>query len=212
MRAETARGRRLSNRVGAVAALGLAVVGLAACGSSAASGPSLVGATSALAADAPSTSVRSAASTLKPKGQVDTGVPVVRVVDGDTLHVLLRGQEVTVRMIGMNTPETVKENTPVECYGPEASDYAKHTLTGQTVTLEYDDSQGREDQYGRTLAYIWRERQGGGLDFVNLDEVAKGYARERQYGPVPYAWKDTFRAAQKSAKSTRAGLWGACPT
>lgn len=154
----------------------------------------------------------SAASGLRPKGTIDSGVPVVRVVDGDTLHVLLRGQEVTVRMIGMNTPETVKENAPVECYGPEASDYAKHTLTGQTVTLEYDDSQGRKDQYGRTLAYIWLERPGGGLDFVNLDEVTQGFARERQYGPEPYAWKDTFRKVQKSAKAAGAGLWGACPT
>jgi len=194
-----------------MAGLALAIVGLSACGSSTTSGsagaaaPTQAGASSAA-------SVASAASGLKPKGTVDSGVPVVRVVDGDTLHVLLRGQEVTVRMIGMNTPETVKENTPVECYGPEASDYAKHTLTGQTVTLEYDDSQGREDQYGRTLAYIWLERPGGGLDFVNLDEVRQGFARERQYGPVPYAWKDTFRTAQKSAKAAGAGLWGACPT
>ena len=190
------------DRAVALAGLALAVAGLAACGSSAASGASVI--TSA-------TSRATTSSQLLPRGQVDAGVPVVRVVDGDTLHVLLRGQEVTVRMIGMNTPETVKENTPVECYGPEASDYAKRTLSGQTVTLEYDDSQGRKDQYGRTLAYVWLEQPGGRLDFVNLDEVTQGFARERQYGPVPYAWKDTFRAAQKSAKATRAGLWGACP-
>ena len=55
-------------------------------------------------------------------------MPVIRVVDGDTLHVLLNGRDTTVRLIGMNTPETVKPNSPVECFGPQASDYAKQLL------------------------------------------------------------------------------------
>jgi micrococcal nuclease len=126
--------------------------------------------------------------------------------------VRLDGRDTTVRMIGMNTPETVKENTPVECFGPEASDYAKHTLTGQSVTLEFDDSQGRTDQYGRTLAYVWLEGADGQLSFVNLDEISLGYARERQYGRTPYQWKATFRAAQDRARTDGVGLWGSCPT
>jgi micrococcal nuclease len=153
----------------------------------------------------------SADSGLTPKGQTVSGVEVTRVVDGDTLHVRLDGDDVTVRMIGMNTPETVKENTPVECYGPEASDYAKKTLSGQTVTLEFDESQGRTDQYGRTLAYIWLEVPGGALSLVNLDEIEQGLARERQYGPTPYAWKSTFKAAASAAREAQTGLWGACP-
>jgi len=150
-------------------------------------------------------------SSLQPMGQTDGGLKVIRVVDGDTLHVRRDGQDLTVRLIGMNTPETVKENSPVECYGPEASDYAKGRLTGQLVTLEYDDSQGRTDQYGRTLAYVWLENADGSLSLVNLDEITQGYARERQYGPVPYAWKSQFKAAQSAARSAGAGLWGACP-
>jgi micrococcal nuclease len=149
---------------------------------------------------------------LRPKGEAVSGNQVIRVVDGDTLHVRLGGRDTTVRMIGMNTPETVKENTPVECYGPEASDYAKHTLANQSVTLEFDESQGRTDQYGRTLAYVWLENADGTLTLVNLDEIERGLARERQYGPTPYAWKKDFRAAQSRARSAGAGLWGACPT
>jgi micrococcal nuclease len=151
-----------------------------------------------------------AASDLQPRGDVVTGLHVLRVVDGDTLHVLLAGQDVTVRMIGMNTPETVKQNSPVECFGPEASDYAKRTLTDQTVTLEFDDSQGRTDKYGRTLAYVWLEQPDGARRLVNLDEVALGFARERQYGPTPYAWRSTFQAAADTARAAGAGLWGAC--
>jgi micrococcal nuclease len=148
---------------------------------------------------------------LHPQGETSAGLKVIRVVDGDTLHVRLDGREVTVRLIGINTPETVKPDTPVECYGPEASNYAKSTLAGQRVTLEFDDSQGRLDQYGRMLAYVWLEKSDGQLSFVNLDEVARGYARERQYGPTPYAWKSTFRAAADTARTSGAGLWGACP-
>lgn len=182
----------------------LLAAGLAASGCS---GGSAAQDTSAASASIPANSAG-----LAPKGETASGLPVLRVVDGDTLHVRLDGRDVTVRMIGMNTPETVKEDTPVECFGPEASDYAKHTLSGQRVTLEFDSSQGREDQYGRTLAYVWLEQPDGQLSFVNLDEVGQGYARERQYGPTPYAWKSTFKSAQKQAQQSGAGLWGACPT
>jgi micrococcal nuclease len=176
---------------------------LAACGG---------GATATSTTPAATASARPAAGGLLPQGESVSGVDVIRVVDGDTLHVRLDGRDTTVRMIGMNTPETVKENTPVECFGPEASDYAKHTLTGQSVTLEFDDSQGRTDQYGRTLAYVWLEGADGQLSFVNLDEINLGYARERQYGKTPYEWKSTFRAAQDRARADGVGLWGACPT
>ncbi len=159
-----------------------------------------------------STADIASANGLRPQGATADGAPVIRVVDGDTLHVLLDGRDVTVRMIGMNTPETVKPNSPVECYGPEASDYAKELLSGQRVTLEFDDSQGRQDKYGRTLAYVWLEQASGALSLVNLDEISHGVARERQYGPTPYAWKATFRAAQDAARAAGVGLWGACPT
>jgi micrococcal nuclease len=150
-------------------------------------------------------------SGLQPRGTVVSGVPVLRVVDGDTIHVLVQGQDLTVRLIGMNTPETVKPDSPIECFGPEASEFAKQTLSDQVVTLEFDASQGMTDKYGRTLAYVWTQPPDGGLRLFNLDSVSGGYAYERQYGPTPYAWESEFRAAQRSAQAAGAGLWDACP-
>lgn len=176
------------------------LLGLGACGTS-----------DPAASGGPSSSVASipAQANLSPRGAFVSGVPVLRVVDGDTLHVLLQGRDTTVRLIGMNTPETVKPNSPVECFGPQASQYAKQLLDGATVTLEFDDSQGRQDRYGRTLAYVWKERPDGDL-LVNLDEVERGYARQRQYGPNPAAWQPEFIAAQERARSQGRGLWSAC--
>jgi micrococcal nuclease len=148
---------------------------------------------------------------LLPKGSTVQGV-VTRVVDGDTVHVNVDGRDVDVRLIGINTPETVKPNSPVECFGPEASAFAKDVLTGQRVTLEFDASQGMTDRYDRTLAYVWRTGQSGAPVLFNLESVAGGYAYERQYGPVAYAWRDQFRAAQQEARAAGRGLWSACPT
>lgn len=149
---------------------------------------------------------------LQPKGDTSTGIGVVRVVDGDTIHVNVDGQDVTVRMVGINTPETAKPDSPIECFGPEASAFARQSLTGRTITLEYDASQGLTDRYGRTLAYVWVEQPGGGLRMFNLDAVAGGYAEERQYGGTPFAWKDEFRVAEDGARAASAGMWGACDT
>lgn len=133
---------------------------------------------------------------------------MIRVVDGDTLHVDVDGKDVDVRMIGINTPETVKPDSPIECYGPEASAYAKKLLSGATVTIEYDDSQGRTDRFGRTLAYVWIERPEGKVLFNRL-AVLNGYAYQYQYAR-PYAWEREFIAAQRKAKAAKAGMWGAC--
>jgi len=150
------------------------------------------------------------AAGISPAGPTETGYVVTRVVDGDTIHVGRDGVDLTVRLIGINSPESVKPNSPVECFGPQASDFAKAALTGRTVRLEFDASQGRTDQYGRTLAYVWVERPGSRPTLFNQTAVRRGYAFERQYGPTPYAWKSVLRAAQKQAQSARAGLWSAC--
>jgi micrococcal nuclease len=162
------------------------------------------------ATPAPSLLTIGRSSLLKPKGETVAGVQVRRVVDGDTIIVGLGEGDVTVRMIGINSPESVKPDWPVECYGPESSAFAQSALAGRTVTLEFDQSQGRRDQYGRTLAYVWIERAAGALRMFNLDAVARGYARERQYGPVRYAWRNAFREAQATARRAGIGLWGAC--
>ena len=168
------------------------IVLLAACGSTPTSSSSLP------------------ATNLQPKGMTITGVPVIRVVDGDTLHVNVDGEDVTIRLIGIDTPETVKTDSPIECFGPEASDFAKSVLDGQQVTLEFDESQGRTDKYGRTLAYVWVELADGDRALMNLAAVEGGYAEEKQYGPTPFAWQAEFRRAEEGARAADLGLWGAC--
>ncbi len=150
------------------------------------------------------------AAGLSPKGPTESGYVVSRVVDGDTVHVERDGTDLTVRLIGINSPESVKPGSPVECYGPQASDFAKAALTGRAVRLEFDATQGRTDQYGRTLAYLWVERPGRAPTLFNRTAVQRGYAFERQYGSTPYAWKATLRRAQEQAQQARAGLWRAC--
>jgi micrococcal nuclease len=184
---------------------------LSGCGSTSSAGTSpeaiapAVSAASSTTPGAPATTTPAGS----PRGDTVSGLTVERVVDGDTVKVVLDGGQVSVRLIGMNTPETVKPDSPVECYAPESSDYAKSVLTGATVTLEFDDSQGRTDQYDRVLAYVWRELPDGGLSLFNLESIAQGYAFERQYGSE-YAWKDEFVRAQEQAQGRDAGLWGAC--
>lgn len=154
--------------------------------------------------DLPATQARA------PQGDVLTDLVVERVVDGDTLRVTIDGRSTPVRLIGLDTPETVKPDSPVECFGPEASDFAMQLLTGQPVTLEFDDSQGRVDQYDRVLAYVWRVLPDGSMRLANEEIVAGGYGRERQYGSTPYAWREVLTAAQDAAQDQQLGLWAAC--
>ena len=154
--------------------------------------------------DLPATQARA------PQGDVLTDLVVERVVDGDTLRVVIDGRSTPVRLIGLDTPETVKPDSPVECFGPEASGFTTQLLTGQPVVLEFDDSQGRVDQYDRVLAYVWRVLPDGSMRLANEEIVAGGYGRERQYGSTPYAWREVLTAAQDAAQDRQLGLWAAC--
>jgi micrococcal nuclease len=148
---------------------------------------------------------------LTPQGPIITGT-VVRVVDGDTVRFLADGQreDIAVRLIGMNTPETVAPGRPVECFGPEASQFAKDRLEGARVLLELDPSQGETDRYDRTLGYIWTVTDSGDpRELFNVASIRGGYAEERQYGK-PFAWQSEFIEAERQAQNERAGLWGAC--
>ncbi len=145
-------------------------------------------------------------SSLAPKGETIENVVVERVVDGDTFKIRQNGQDVSVRMIGLDTPETVKPNTPVACFGPEASDFTKSALSGKKVTLEFDASQGATDKYGRMLAYVWLPTEDGGSVLFNEALVAGGYAEEVQYA-APYAWESVLRSAEVRAKSAGTGVW-----
>lgn len=127
---------------------------------------------------------------------------VTRVVDGDTIEVRYRGRELTVRLIGIDTPETVAPGQPVECYGPAASAFTERELEGRRVRLEFDVE--RLDRYGRTLAYVWR-----GDELFNETLVRRGYAFVTTYPPnVRYV--DRFVAAQRAARAHERGVWGAC--
>ena len=125
---------------------------------------------------------------------------VLKVVDGDTIHVSANGQKLKIRMIGLDTPETVDPRKPVQCFGLEASAQAKTILGGQSVYLETDPSQDTIDKYGRTLAYVWTAS--GRL--FNLDMIADGYAFEYTYD-LPYRYQADFKAAENDARTQSAG-------
>ena len=84
------------------------------------------------------------------------GVPVLRVIDGDTVVVSLGGQETTVRLIGVDTPETVHPSKPVEACGKEASQFPRNLLKGESVYVRYESAVPTQDKYDRTLAYLFR--------------------------------------------------------
>jgi micrococcal nuclease len=127
---------------------------------------------------------------------------VVRVVDGDTIVVRLRGREERVRYIGVDTPESVKPRTPVQCFAERASAFNARLVEGRTVRLEQDVE--ARDRYGRLLAYV----RAGGL-FVNAELVRRGYARPLTVPPnVRYA--DRFARLASQARASGTGLWSAC--
>jgi micrococcal nuclease len=129
----------------------------------------------------------------------------VRVVDGDTVVVKVDGREETVRLIGIDTPETVDPRKLVECFGREASGRAKELLAvGGPIELEADSSQGERDSTPsrRLLRYVWLPDG----EHVNLQMVREGYAHEYTYR-VPYKYQAEFRAAEREARDQRRGLW-----
>ena len=120
----------------------------------------------------------------------------VRVVDGDTI--VLDGGE-RVRLIGVDTPESVDPRRPVEWFGKEASAFTRRLVEGRRVRLEYDRT--RRDVHRRTLAYVYLEDG----TFVNLEIVRRGYGHA--YTRFPFRYLEQFRAAERQARAERAGLW-----
>ncbi|MDP9487448.1 MAG: thermonuclease family protein [Actinomycetota bacterium] len=141
-----------------------------------------------------------------PAGAIEA--TVVGVSDGDTIRVEIASQPHTVRMILIDTPETRKPNSPVECFGPEATARTKALLPqGRTVYLEKDVSE--TDRYGRLLRYVWFEGEDGRARLANEVLVREGYTALYTYPPdVRYA--ERIRAAQEAAVAEAAGLWEAC--
>ncbi len=128
---------------------------------------------------------------------------VVKVVDGDTIDIELDGEVERLRLIGINTPETVDPRKPVECFGREASDKTKSLLSGKKVALESEQSQDERDKYGRLLRYVFLEDDTN----FNLLMIREGYAYEYTYD-LPYKYQVEFKQAQKYAEENNIGLWG----
>jgi micrococcal nuclease len=152
--------------------------------------------------------VRSA-NTQTAKGQEYAGsYTVSRVVDGDTLDVENNQGTIRVRLIGVNTPESVAQSRPDECYGKEASAYVASTMSRTTVTLELDTSKPLQDKYGRVLAYV---RKSDGM-LLNKDIIEKGYGYEYTYQGEKYVYSQEFKKAESLARENRLGLWseGTC--
>ena len=132
---------------------------------------------------------------------------VVRIVDGDTIVVDRgRGAE-RLRYIGIDTPETVKPDTPVAWMGPEATAANRSLVEGHEVVLERDVSE--TDQYDRLLRYVWLESDAGWL-MVNEELLRRGVAQVATY-PPDVAYVDRFLEAQRAARAAGVGLWGSPP-
>lgn len=135
-----------------------------------------------------------------PKGMQEAKVDFV--VDGDTIKVLISGKVETIRLIGIDTPETVDPRKPVQCFGREASNKAKEILSNKTVYLESDPTQGERDKYQRLLRYAWFDTD---TNFNKL-MISEGYAHEYTYA-VPYKYQAEFKQAEKEAREGNKGLW-----
>ncbi len=127
---------------------------------------------------------------------------VEHVVDGDTVDLDIDGKRVRVRLIGINTPETVDPRRPVECFGKEASNKAKEILSGKWVSIESDPTQDTTDKYGRKLLYIYTS---DGTLF-NIQMIREGYAHEYTYR-YPYKYQQEFKNAEHDARTEERGLW-----
>lgn len=127
---------------------------------------------------------------------------VLRAVDGDTIQVNFRGRTEYVRYIGVDTPETVKPGTPVQCYGENASAFNHKLVDGRIVRLVFDHE--LRDYYDRLLAYVYV-----GPTFVNAELVRRGYARTLEIAPNTSKAAMFGRLEEKAGRVGR-GLWSAC--
>lgn len=143
---------------------------------------------------------------------------VLKVVDGDTIVLDIDGKSTTIRLIGLDTPETMDPRKPVQCFGKEASDKARELLAGTAVSIETDPSQGELDKYGRLLLYVYLPDPSTSLDptrdkplgasgtSFNEYMIAEGYAHEYTYN-LPYKYQAEFKAAEERARNGKKGLW-----
>jgi endonuclease YncB( thermonuclease family) len=135
---------------------------------------------------------------------------VTKVTDGDTVSVKVYGQVQPVRLIGVDTPETVAIGQPVGCHGKEASHYTKRELIDRLIRLEIPRIGDSEDAYGRTLAYIYLDADGDGSyeHLFNEDLIILGLARTTTFS---HTYRRRFERLREEAEERGMGLWSACP-
>ncbi len=143
---------------------------------------------------------------------------IVKVIDGDTLEIKrLDGEKIEgvndtlkVRLIGIDTPETVDPRRPVECFGKEASNYMKDLAYGKVAAIDFDPAQAKFDKYGRLLAYVFVKNSGTPPDniiFINEEMIKNGYAYEYTYNSIPYKYMEPFKFFENEARANYIGLW-----
>jgi micrococcal nuclease len=144
--------------------------------------------------------------TAKNAQQADPGLYTINhYVDGDTIAVNMNGSVETIRFIGVDTPETHKPNTPVQCYGPEAADYTKAQVSHfGKVRLQADPLDTNRDVYGRLLRYVYLPN--GILLNEDLIKTGHGFA----YLDFPFSKKAEFKIDGETAQTSKVGVWGAC--
>lgn len=128
---------------------------------------------------------------------------VVRVVDGDTVVLLADDREFTVRLIGVDAPESVHPSVQEQPFGAECSAFLRNLLRDESVYMVLESGRPTKDKYGRLLAYLFRVPDGL---FINLELIRQGYARA--YTEFPFAHMAVFRAYESRAQIARKGLWG----
>lgn len=136
------------------------------------------------------------------KGPATAEAEIVRVVDGDTVEARIGEEVEDVRLIGIDTPESVKPGAPVECFGPQAARFTKDLLEGEWVRLVFGVE--RRDPYDRLLAYAYL-----GPRFVNATLVRRGLAHTLTIPPND-RYAPLFERLELAAGRAGRGLWGAC--
>lgn len=131
---------------------------------------------------------------------------VTHVFDGDTFSVDVESGSETVRVIGIDSPETGEKYTNKECFSKEASAKAVKLLQGEFVRLEADSTQANRDKYGRLLRYVFLEDG----TFFNQVMIEEGFAEEYTYNDSKYKYQDDFLTAQQQAKENKVGMWARC--
>lgn len=131
-------------------------------------------------------------------------VELIAVVDGDTIRVNYHGENVRVRLIGIDAPERGREETPDECFAIEATNILEQLLAQSEIILHPDPTQGHNDKYGRLLRHVYADDQSAALALIEA-----GAAREYTYD-LPYQGQADHQAAEKYARENTLGLWEAC--